>query len=68
MKPAFKRSLLLFLFGDLLFSLIVLLTSIHWLQTKIMLLQKGIHSSGYHLLLVLWNLLKGFESVLPAFV
>ena len=64
----FKRSLVVFFFGDLLVSLVILFISIHWLQAKIMLFHKGIHTSGYHLLLVLRNFLKGFETVLPAFL
>jgi hypothetical protein len=67
MTAAFKRSLLIFFFGDLLFSLLIFIF-IHWLKFKIMLFHKGIYSSGYNLLLVLWDFLQGFENVLPAFV
>ncbi len=66
MAPAFKRALLIFFFGDLLFSLFIFIF-IHWLKFEIMLFHKNIYSSGYNMLLVLRNFLQGFENVLPAF-
>lgn len=64
----FKRSIVALFFGDLLVSLVILFLSIQWLQAKIMFLHKSIHSSGSNMLLALWNFLKGFENVLPAFL
>ena len=66
-QEAFKRSLLLFFFGDLLFSLFIFIF-IHWLKFEIMLFHKYVNSSGYNLLLVLRNFLQDFETVLPAFL
>jgi hypothetical protein len=66
MAPAFKRAFLVFFFGDVLFSLFIFIF-IHWLKFEIMLVHKNIHSSGYDLLLILRNFLRGFENVLPTF-
>jgi hypothetical protein len=66
MTPAFKRSLLIFFVGDVLFSLFIFIF-IHWLKFNIMLFDKYIHSSGSNLLIVLRNFLRGFEHVLPTF-
>ena len=67
-RQAVKRSLLVLFFGDLLFSLVILIGLVPWLKSKIVLFDKYIDSPGYNLLLVLWNFFKGFENVLPAFI
>lgn len=67
MAPAFKRTLLVFFFGDVLLTLFIFIF-IHWLQFEIMLFHKSIYSSGNTLLLVLKNFLQGFENLLPAFL
>ena len=67
MAPALNRSFLIFFFGDLLFSLFIFI-AFHSLKSEIILFHKNINFSGYNLLLVLRNFLKGFENVLPAFV
>ena len=64
LAPTVKRSLLFFFLGDFLFSLLIFIF-INWLKAKIMLFHKGIYSSGYNLLFILWNFLQGFKSVLP---
>jgi hypothetical protein len=67
MTDALKRSLLFFFFGDLLFSLLIF-ALVHWLKLEIMIFQKKIYFSDHNLLFVLWKFLKGFDTVLPAFV
>jgi hypothetical protein len=67
MAPAFKRTVLVFFFGDVLFSLFIFIF-IHWLRSEIMFFHKQIYFSGYNLLLVLRNFLQGFENLLPAFL
>ena len=65
-RQAVKRSLLVFFFGDFLFSFVILVGLVPWLKSKIVLFDKYIDLPGYNLLLVLWNFFKGFENVLPA--
>ena len=67
MASAFKRTVLVFFFGDVLFSLFVFIF-IHWLKFEIMYFHKQINFSGYNLLLVLRNFIQDFENVLPAFL
>jgi len=67
-RQAVNRSLLVFFLGDLVFSLLILTGLVPWLKSKAVLFDKYIDSSGYNLLLVLWNFFKDFENVLPAFI
>ena len=48
MAPAFKRTVLVFFFGDVLFSLFIFIF-IHWLRSEIMFFHKQIYFSGYNL-------------------
>jgi hypothetical protein len=68
MTATLKRSFVILFFADLLVSLVVLFISFQWLQSKVMLLRKGLPSSGYNLLLAIWDFIQAFENARPAFL